>query len=309
MSNNSITCPIISIIVCTYNRAVLLSHCLQSLVEQTLDSRKYEVIIVNNNSTDETQKNTELLVEKYDNFRVVVEMKQGLSNARNCGWREAHGIYIAFIDDDAKATHDWCERILSVFNSVTPTPAAVGGQIYPSYETKPPSWFTDDFEIRTWGATARFLELPWAKCGFSGSNMAFRKDILEEFGGFSEEFGMIGQTTRMGEDSELFFRVYDRHPWFWYDPSILVYHWTPVRVMKLSSRFCRAFKTGVAVACIQNNRFSLRAFTVGYIGIAFLLLKVPFYLIFENGNFKSKLVKKAEELGSSLGYLFGTDIN
>lgn len=300
---------LLSVVVCTYNRAVLLPLCLESLTSQSLDKSLYEVIIVNNNSNDGTQQIADSFAGMYDNFRVVIERKQGISHARNCGWREARSEFVAYLDDDAKATPEWCERVLKALQTVSPPPAAVGGTIHPFYETAPPVWFTEDFEIRTWGTTAGFLEHPRAQYGFSGSNMAFRKSILAEYGGFSAEYGPIGQTTRMGEDTELFFRVYDKHPWFWYDPAILVYHWTPAKIMKVSYRFCRAFKTSVAVACIQHNRFSLRAFTVGYIGIALLVLKVPFYLIFENGNFKTKLVKKAEELGSSLGYLFGTNIN
>ncbi len=299
---------VLSIIVCTFNRQDLLPLCLRSLAEQTLDKSLYEVIVVNNNSTDGTQEIAKSFAAQYGNFRVVVERKQGLSHARNCGWREALGEFVAYIDDDAKATREWCERILNAFQTVSPQPAAVGGKSHPFYETPPPPWFTDEFEIRTWGTTAGFLELPRARYGFSGSNMAFRKNILEVHSGFSAEYGMTGQTTRMGEETELFYRVYDKQPYFWYDPAILVYHWTPARIMKVSYRFWRAFSAGEAITRMQKKRFSFRAIIAGIAGIAGILLSIVrmlFSLIKPNDSLKMRIVIKIEELGYSLGFFFG----
>lgn len=298
---------ILSIIVCTYNRQDLLPLCLQSLAEQTLDRRSFEVLIVNNNSTDGTQEIAESFAARYDNFRVVVEEMQGLSHARNRGWRDAQGEFVAYLDDDAKARHDWCERILEAFRTVSPPPVAVGGKIHPFYETAPPAWFTDEFEIRTWGPTAGFLEPPRARYGFSGSNMAFRNSILEEFGGFSEEYGLNGLSARMGEDAEFFSRVYDKKPWFWYDPAILVHHWVPARIMKISNRFCRAFRSGVAIARMQKKRHSLSTVLTGSAAIILLIVKIPFSLTQANGGFKTQLVKKIQELGFLLGSLYGSN--
>lgn len=296
---------VLSVIVCTYNRQDLLPLCLQSLAEQTLDRGLYEVIVINNNSTDGTQEIAESFATQYDNFRVVVEMKQGTSHARNCGWREAFGEFIAYIDDDAKATSDWCERILNSFQTVSPQPAAVGGEYHPYFESPPPPWFTDDFEIRSWGTTKGFLEPPRDRYGFSGANMAFRKNILEEYGGFSSEYGPLGHTLRMGDETELFFRVYEMHPWFWYDPAILVYHWTPSRIMKVSYRFRRAFSEGEAVACMQKRWFSTRTFLTCFAGIVLSMVKMPFTWRKANGNVKSLIVRKIEELGYSFGFFFG----
>ncbi len=303
MCDNSEVYPILSVIVCTYNRSDLLPVCLRSLVEQTLENSRYEVLIVNNNSTDDTQEIIESFTGLYGNFRAVVETKQGLSHARNRGWREAQGVFVAYVDDDAKATRDWCERIVAAFQAGSPQPVAVGGEIRPLYESAPPEWISEEFEKRTWGDSAGFLPPPRARYGFSGSNMAFRKSVLERFGGFSSEYGMTGHTVRMGEDTEMFVRVYNEQPWFWYDPAILVYHWTPAEIMKVSYRFRRAFRSGEAIARLQNKQFSVRTFTAGTAGILLLLLKIPLCLINGNGSLKMKLVKKVEELGYSLGYL------
>ena len=103
---------VLSIIVCTYNRESLLPLCLQSLTDQAIDKRLYEVIVVNNNSTDGTQEVAESFAEMSKNLRVVLERRQGLSHARNRGWMEAQGKFVAYIDDDAIAWPDWIYSIL-----------------------------------------------------------------------------------------------------------------------------------------------------------------------------------------------------
>ena len=223
----------ISVIVCTYNRDDVLRFCLDSLVAQTINPSLFEVIIVNNNSTDTTADIANEFVEQYDHFRLVNESKQGLSHARNRGWQEARGTYVAYIDDDAKATPHWVERIVDAFESIQPTPSAVGGPIYPYYTEKMPIWFADDMEIRTWGEKKHFLE----SSSFFGSNMTFFRKILQEYNGFSHEFGMQGTQMAFGEETDLFNKIYQKQPYFWYDPEIKVYHHTPPRNAKFSWRF------------------------------------------------------------------------
>lgn len=249
----------ISLVVCSYNRAGLIVKCLSSLANQSLEKGLYEVIVVNNGSTDETQKVAEEFAITQPNFRVILEVKQGLSYARNRGYKEALGKYVAYIDDDAKALPDWAEKILTAFETVKPKPVAVGGMILPLYEKPPPSWFTDDLEIRTWGDEKCFLQLPGARYGFSGSNMAFQKSVLEQYGGFSASFGMKGDTLRFGEESELFSRIYKDFPLFWYDPEIKILHLVPERNMNLAYRMKRAYLSGISNALIR--RTSLQAET------------------------------------------------
>ncbi|MDV7399287.1 glycosyltransferase, partial [Arthrospira platensis SPKY1] len=96
--------------------------------------------------------------KKYPNFRYEQEKNQGLSHSRNKGWKSAHGTYVAYIDDDAKAIPEWAEKIVDTFANITPPPTAVGGEIHPWYESAPPEWFEDKFEIRTWGEKPHFLD-------------------------------------------------------------------------------------------------------------------------------------------------------
>ena len=220
-----------------------------------IDKSLFEIIVVNNNSTDNTPEIMENYCLKYPNIRVVNELKQGLSHSRNRGWREARGIYVAYIDDDARACPTWCERILHAFQQVSPQPVAVGGEVYPLFEIEPPKWFSDNLEIKTWGTATGFLRPLQARHGFNGPNMAFQKSILKSYGGFSTELGMVGEQLLFGEETEIFSRIYLENPLFWYDPSIRVYHWVSERKMRVSYRLRRSFSQGSAWTKIILHRY------------------------------------------------------
>lgn len=295
----------LSVVVCTYNRSALLKACLSSLVNQTTDKSKYEIIIVDNNSTDETQEIMRHFCKSFSNIKLVSEYQQGLSSARNKGWIHASGKYIAFIDDDAIASSVWCEKILSSFLTVTPKPVSVGGPIYPYYETKPPKWFCDDFEIRSWGASPGFLVPPRAFNGFSGSNMAFEKRVLQEVGGFNPKFGMKGDEMFFGEETELFRRIHANEPYFWYDPEIKVYHFTPQRNTRLSYRMIRSIRMGQSSARLQHRRrFSPESFKA-ICRLMIITLCLPSVLFCSNQEKKMSFARRIEQIGSILGYLLG----
>lgn len=295
----------LSIVVCTYNREELLRLCLQSLAEQTLDPERYEVIIVDNNSTAGAVEIARGFVGRHRHFGLVSEARQGLSHARNRGWREARGEFVAFLDDDAKATPGWCERMLRAFAEVEPTPVAVGGQIRPFYEAEPPSWFSDDLEIRTWGDSAGFLQAPRAEHGFSGSNMAFRKSVLAEFDGFSPELGMRGEVTALGEETDLFRRVYRKYPLFWYDPQLLVFHWTPGRSMTVSYRMLRNYRAGESLALMQQRRILSGRYLLALLAALYFMAATPFALLLAKKPFRGEAFRRGEELAGRIGYLFG----
>lgn len=297
--------PKISVVICTYNRAGLLPVCLDALVSQTLDKDAYEVVIVNNNSTDNTVEIAEKYCHSQPNFRLVFEGRQGHAHARNRGWMEAHGEYIAYLDDDTRAVPGWCDGILKAFINVTPKPAAVGGKILPWYEEKPPTWFADELEVRSWGTQPGFLKPPRARHGFSGANMAFPRAILEELGGFSTDFGIVAGKLRMGEDTDLFFRLYEKSPLFWYDPEIIVFHWTPLEVTRLGFRFRRTLISGRSLAYLEKRKFYSLRYIKEWILFFLFLLKFPLGVLGSDKNFKTALILKVEELGGRLGYLFG----
>ncbi len=293
----------LSVVISTYNREFLLSQCLQSLADQSLSKDKYEVIVVNNNSTDGTDRVAGEFAKKYHNFKVFLETQQGLSYARNRGWQEASGNYTAFIDDDARAAKDWCSLMLKAFENLIPQPDVVGGEIHPWYQVPPPGWYSDDFEIRTRGPKARYLRGENPR--LSGSNMAFKRSLLEKYRGFSPRYGMSGGKLRMGEESEFFRRIMKDNPVIWYDPEIKVYHWTPASKMKLVNIFRREFEVGEAQASMQNRKIMSLLYVKKLYSFSKFVAKTPLDLYRARENRKGTAARRFKELGNRLGYLLG----
>jgi glucosyl-dolichyl phosphate glucuronosyltransferase len=245
--------PWLSVVVCTYSRCALLRDCLESLAAQTLSRDAYEVIVVDNNSSDGTPGLVWSWQRDNPRVRYVLEPRQGVAHARNRGWREAAGEFVAYIDDDTTADPEWCERVLHAFTASTPQPVAVGGEILPRLAGRKPWWFSPRMEVRSWGPAAGFLSSPTAHYGFSGANMAFQRRVLSEHGGFNTAFGMSGDKVWLGEEPELFMRIHRTQPYFWYDPAIQVQHYVPPSQLRLVGRLYRAFQTGRARRAIEKG--------------------------------------------------------
>ena len=125
----------LSLIIATYNRADYLPRTLNSLTNQSLGSELFEIIVVNNNSTDHTAEVCRSFAEAQPelNFTMVTEIRQGLSHARNCGINHAKGDYFAIIDDDELVNRDFLKSYYDFFG-MYPTAAACGGVVTPLYE-------------------------------------------------------------------------------------------------------------------------------------------------------------------------------
>lgn len=244
----------IAAVICTYNRSELLRHALTSLMDQSLDIEAFEVIVVDNASRDDTRAVVQTFIDQHPgrHVRYFYEEKQGLSHARNAGYRNASSTYIAYLDDDAKADRDWLKRIVEAFETVTPSPDAVGGKIVPYYLSPKPEWFLDEFEVHTWGEVKGFLKIPEQKAGFHGSNMTFPKALLEEYRGFSSVFGMTGKKIRAGEETDLFYRMAPKYSRFWYDPDIKVEHLASARNMTLRQRIKGAYAYSFSMAQVKK---------------------------------------------------------
>lgn len=231
----------ISVVVCTYNRAGMLARVLGSLDHQTLDKARYEVIVVDNNSTDQTCQVVEAHRGRVPH-RYYVETQQGLAYARNRGVREAVGRYVGFIDDDAEANTDWVERALDCLTSQSP-PLAAGGPVLPLYDAPKPEWFKDEYETRWKGDRPRRLI---SGESLSGSNMFFRRDIVQRCGGFDVRVGVSGDRLSVGEETGLFDRIWREYPdaIMYYSPAIVVRHSVPFFKMHVSYLMKRAFVAG-----------------------------------------------------------------
>lgn len=231
----------------------MLVTALQSLRQQTLDKNLYEIVVVDNGSSDDTAEVLRQFQGDHQalNIALVREDQLGLGHARNTGIRHARGVRVAFMDDDAQANRDWLETALRCFEETRPAPMGIGGKILPIYDSPRPKWFKDQWEIRSWGEHSRFLRKGES---FSGSNMIFKKEILETYGGFDVRVGVKGPYLSVGEETGLFHRIWREKDdaCFYYSPQLVVYHAVPGYKMTIPYSLKRAFITG-QVWMVQNR--------------------------------------------------------
>ena len=197
-----------SIIVCTYNRAASLPRTLRSLQAQALrPGTEWEVIVVDNNSSDGTRSVVENFCKTFTQLRYGREPQQGLAFARNHGIAIARGAVLLFTDDDVAPESDWVQKILDGMRAHGCD--ACGGFIAPVWESPPPPWLTERFHgflavkaerTDTYEIT-RDTPLPY------GANMAFRREVFDHFGLFDVTRGRRGKILASGEDGEFFDRM------------------------------------------------------------------------------------------------------
>ena len=131
--------PLFSVVICTHNRAGLLSRAIESVCSQSLDPSTYELIIVDNQSTDDTRRVINYYRARYINVKLIYEARRGLSHARNAGWNAALGDYVIYLDDDAIAAQEWLSTAHRIITTVGP--AVFGGPYYAYYDSDKPPWF------------------------------------------------------------------------------------------------------------------------------------------------------------------------
>ena len=279
----------ISAVICTYNRANLLTGAIKSLCQQILPPDSFEIIVVNNGSTDDTAEIVKSFQDRYrfHHIRLVNENNQGTGYARNAGITEAKGDYIAYLDDDARAKSDWLEIASKNIEEIEPF-HCIGGPVLPFFTDDKPAWFKDQYETRTWGYKKRNLKSGEA---FSGSNMIWRKDILKAIGGFGENAGPKGKNFALGEDTIAFLRLWqlETDAVIVYDPDMVIYHWVPQYKMSIFYILKRAILTGQLSIQIDRQpgwRWHLRAWIRSggavIVRLVQAIIKIPRYRHWQN---------------------------
>jgi len=213
----------ISVVVCTYNRQKFIGKALECLAEQTLPPEQFEIIIVDNNSTDQTAAISRSFIQRYPGLRTryFLETQKGLSFARNRGLQEASFPIITYIDDDAEAVPAFLETILR-FMQAHPRAVGAGGKIIPKYsESEEPAWmskYLNGFVGRLdYGEKPRQFQQPAMKYP-AGCNMTYTASVLNEVGGFNN------QLTFRSDDKHIYYVVSKVSTEVYYLPEAIVYH-------------------------------------------------------------------------------------
>lgn len=238
----------ISAIICTYNREKYIRQALVSLTTQTLPKDEFEIVVVNNNSTDRSEE--EILKFQKDfpqfNFTYVAETNQGLSFARNRGIKESKGKWVTFLDDDAVATPDFLKKCVD-YTVQFPNLIAFGGKIIPRFVDGKPKWYTKFY----WGVTGQFdlgnesFKILYRGKFPCGSNMTFDRNFFDRYGYFNTNLGRKGAILLAGEEKELFSRVKEEEKDnVMYFPDLKVEHC--VDNTKLNATYLKKFSYGFA---------------------------------------------------------------
>jgi len=214
-----------SLIMATFNRASYLGRSLQTVLSQSLNPRDYEVIVVDNNSTDNTADTVEALQADHPNLRYVFERTPGLSHARNRGIAEAKGAILCFVDDDILADEGYLQNMLAAFET-HPEVESVGGKVLVT-SVAPIHPYLQGFEwlvtSADYGDEPFFFSDP--KDGFPfGVSMAFRREVFQKYGLFNTEFGRKKGRLLAHEELDLFERILATPKSCLYQPKALVHH-------------------------------------------------------------------------------------
>lgn len=254
----------ITIILCTYNRCESLQSALNSVAASVLpQSVEWEVLVVDNNSTDQTRK----VVQEFCNrsphrFRYLFESQQGKSHALNSGIREARGNILAFMDDDVTVHPSWLQSLTAPLRS--DEWAGAGGRIVPAWTFSPPRWlFADSYHAA--GPLVGFHPSPNAgrlKEAPIGTNMAFRKKMFEKYGYFRTDLGPRPGSEIRNEDTEFGDRLLNGGERLRYEPSALVFH--PVTSDRINKKYFLKWWFNKGEANIRQ--FGIRPGTKYYFG-------------------------------------------
>lgn len=209
----------VSIAICTFNREFFLEKCLNSIFKYTKQSKLFDIIVIDNNSSDNT-KDVVLKFQKENyNLRYFKEKNIGLSYARNRAIKETKTPYIAFIDDDVKISKTYLDRLIWLISNCEFD--CIGGMYYPWYISEKPKWISNDF-----GQKEMLLDsIGILKSEYnSGGNIMFKTDILKKHGGFPIHLGMKGNKISYGEEDYVQSLIRKDGGKIYFDPELIVFH-------------------------------------------------------------------------------------
>lgn len=257
-----------SIIIPTYNRPELLNELLDSLVIQKFNPEDFEILIIDNNSTNDVEKLIKDFVKKHPEFsfiKYIKEPQRGLPYAWNRGIKESKGDLLVFLDDDITLHQDYF-KILSENFKIPITNITGGGHISPVFESQKPAWINKFimpvFAEIDLGERSKF---PKKKHPF-GTNMLISRDVFEKIGYFNEELYKDKQIFVPGLLEDDFFKRVRKHKIpIYYFHDLVVWHFIPQE--KLSKKYVQEHILDMAKI---RKEIALEK---GFFSYLFLLLK------------------------------------
>ena len=230
--------PLISVVVATHNRAGRLKKLLRSFDEQTVPPDEFEVIVIDDGSTDETDR---LLSENRTAIVIRNEFAEGPARARQKGWQTARGQFVAFTDDDCRADSRWLEFLLKAHRA-NPGVIVQG-------RTQPEPGET----LRLANPLARTIRVDALGPFFETCNVSYPRALLEEVGGFN-----CRNPLRSGEDADLAMRALATGCGAVFADEAVISH--AIEEQSLSEAIVAANRWASIVALVAEHRELRKAF-------------------------------------------------
>lgn len=231
----------ISVVIPTYNGLDMLRRSLPTWFEQTLEKEEYEVIVVDNRSTDETRQYVESFLPRHRNLIYLYEPKPGATNARHAGAHKAKGEYLVFADNDGLFNPECLAEILKVYYANIDC-AAVACKIEIQWDGEEPEWIEPYMNLL--GQLDYGDEVKYATWFYlNGGLMSVRKDMFERLGGFNPD--LIGPYLIGDGDLGLVRKLHAKKA---------IVGWAPNAIMKHMQLVAKhGSKQGIALHCYNDG--------------------------------------------------------
>jgi glycosyltransferase involved in cell wall biosynthesis len=295
------TVPVfVTVAIPTYNRADTLRQTLQGIARQDYPQHRYEVLVIDNNSRDQTRAVVESFAAARPAPRCILEPQQGLSHARNRAIDEMRGDILILADDDIAVDPDWIRQMIAPFlTDAGREIGAVGGEVVPVFPDGIPDWIAEWHAPRAFRPDAGPLGKHQNPMG---ANLAFPRWVFATYGTFSTSLGRHGDRFFGGEDTEYLRRLRTSGPKIWFAPAAKAFHQMPAS--RLTFRYATRHAFDSARSRVVDHVGGLRAAgrsPWGYLASRFggNLLKAPGFallalsslIILRTGDTKKCLVR------------------
>jgi glycosyltransferase involved in cell wall biosynthesis len=234
----------ISVLICTRNRAKSLEATLLAFfAQQFAGCYDFELIVIDNDSTDETEQVVERCRAHHPMVRYLFEKRRGLTFARNAAINAARGEVLAFTDDDVLVSEDWLDEVHREFAS-DPGLLMLGGRVLLAGDQQQVAWQPCD--------ERRYIGLPDGANFAMGANMAFRRELFDRVGLFDVRLG-AGRFFAGADEAELVYRGLKSGCRLLYAPNVLVYHDHDRLTLEQACRLEYGYAKGCAAYLIKHS--------------------------------------------------------
>ena len=294
----------VTVAIPTYNRADLLRQTLAGITQQTFPPTQFEVLVIDNNSTDHTR----AVVAEFAGAKpapiYVRETRQGLDYARNRAIAMSGAEIVLFGDDDILVEKDWVAQMAApLLGDGMREIGAVGGEVIPVFPDGCPDWLRDSHRPLAFRPDAGPIKAPACPMG---ANFAFPRWVFQELGSFRTELDRTGKNYFSGGDSEMIRRVRLAELAVWFVPAAAVKHQMPAS--RTTFRYARRHAFDSARSRVMDRGTQPRP--TGYLlgrffanvakAAGFSLLALVNAITFQTGPAKKALVRAWR----SCGYLY-----